>query len=109
MGPLSFHQDLVIDLTPYKDTKSITLAIEKRKKELRDMGMIVDGYHDKVSDPAFAVMMQVVDDNNQFNGKRSELLLRNDMNYVGINHANLVEKVGEKQVNSYIACFLFAK
>ncbi len=109
IGPLGFHQDLVIDLSDYTDSKSITQAIERRKKELRDRGMIVDGYHDKISDPAFGVMMQVVDDNNQFNGKRSEILLRNDMNYIGISYKNLVEKVGEKQINTFIACFLFAK
>ncbi len=109
IGPLSFQQHLVIDLTNYSDSKAVIQALDRKKKELKERGMVVNSFHDKISDPYFGVMMQVIDDNNQFNGKRSEILLKSDMNYIGISYRNLVEKLGDKQVNTFIACFLLAK
>jgi hypothetical protein len=108
LSKLNFHPDLIINLESFNDEKSMNAAFEKRKRELKEKGLNADGYYDRINDTQFGLMMQVVDDNTFFKGKRSELLLRNDLNYLGISTKSWVEKKDEKTISMFIAYFLFA-
>ena len=109
LSELEYNTDLVIDLSEVKDEKGIQTAINQKIKELKLNYSLVDGYFDMINDADLGILMQVVDDNQKFNGKRSDLILNKDLKYVGIATKSLETTIKDKLVKQFFACYIYAK
>jgi hypothetical protein len=96
LQPLEFRQELVFDLPENADEyKAAMPIIQNQLSNIRKSGKFseVKYFFDiSIKDPEMSILLQCVDDNDSFKGQRSEVLLRNDVKYVGVSVFNNPER-----------------
>jgi hypothetical protein len=96
LQPLEFKQELVFELPGNADEyKAAMPVIQNQLGNIRKSGKFTEVkyfFDIAIKDPETSILLQAVDDNESFKGQRSEILLRNDIKYVGVSIFNQPDK-----------------
>lgn len=101
MEKLKFNKDIVIPL-PQNESDIINSSFIKSKaNEIRSRSNINVYFKEYIKNPEIAVLLMIVDDSENLNGKKRECLLNPNLKYIGID-STFIGK-------SFIAHFSFSK
>lgn len=101
MEKLKFNKDIVIPLPKNEEDIINSSFIKSKANEIRAHSNINVYFKEYIKNPEIAVLLMIVDDSENLNGKKRECLLNPNLKYIGINSAFIGK--------SFIAHFSFAK
>ena len=101
MGELKYSPDIVIPLPESETEMKNPSFIKKKVNDIRGNYSINAYFKDYIKNPEVAVLLMVVDDTENFNGKKREALLNPNFKYIGID-SKFIGKL-------FIAHFSFSK
>jgi hypothetical protein len=84
MEKLRFNKDIVIPLPNNEEDISNTSFIFSKVNEIRQHFNINIYFKDYIKNPEIAVLLMIVDDSENFSGKKRECLLNPNIKYIGI-------------------------
>jgi hypothetical protein len=101
MEKLKFNKDIVIPLPKNEEDIINSSFIKSKANEIRAHSNINVYFKEYIKNPEIAVLLMIVDDSENLNGKKRECLLNPNLKYIGIDSAFIGK--------SFIAHFSFAK
>jgi hypothetical protein len=101
MEKLQFNKDIVIPLPNAEEDIINSSFIKSKVNEIRQHFNINIYFKDYIKNPEIAVLLMIVDDSENFGGKKRECLLNPNIKYIGIDS----KFIGTK----FIAHFSFSK
>jgi hypothetical protein len=101
MEKLKFNKDIVIPLPKNEEDIINSSFIKSKANEIRAHSNINVYFKEYIKNPEIAVLLMIVDDSENLNGKKRECLLNPNLKYIGID-STFIGK-------SFIAHFSFAK
>lgn len=101
MEKLKFNKDIVIPLPKNEDDIINSSFIKSKANEVRSRSNINVYFKEYIKNPEIAVLLMIVDDSENLNGKKRECLLNPNLKYIGID-STFIGK-------SFIAHFSFSK
>ena len=101
MDKFKFNKDIVIPLPDNEEDITNSTFIKNKATEIRSHNNINVYFKEYIKNPEVAVLLMIVDDNENLNGKKRECLLNPNLKYIGINS----KFIGK----NFIAHFSFSK
>jgi len=84
MEKLQFKKDIVIPLPDNEEDIINSSFIKRKANEIREHFNINIYFKEYIKNPEIAVLLMIVDDSENFNGKKRECLLNPNLKYIGI-------------------------
>ena len=101
MNKFKFNKDIVIPLPDNENDIINSTFIKSKASEIRTHNSISVYFKEYIKNPEIAVLLMIVDDRENSNGKKRECLLNPNLKYIGINS----KFIGK----NFIAHFSFSK
>ena len=85
MNKFKFNKDIVIPLPDNENDIINSTFIKSKASEIRTHNSISVYFKEYIKNPEIAVLLMIVDDRENSNGKKRECLLNPNLKYIGIN------------------------